>query len=127
VGSWFENVKFPIDQAIILMYTFTHKIRYEFAINECKLSSTTPSTETVADWYCRLRELIVTAFDAKYQSEGPMGSEGHVIEIDESLIGKQKSHVVRLPPRTRVFGLHNRNTRELRMIRCLATSVTLQL
>jgi hypothetical protein len=47
-----------------------------------------------------------------------MGGEGYVIEIDESLIGKQKSHVGRLPTGTWVFGMYNRNTKELRMIRC---------
>jgi hypothetical protein len=117
-GSWFEDVHFPTDQAIVLMYSFTCQMTYEMAINECKLSFSTPSSQTIAYWYTRLREIMVKAMDLKYQSDGPMGDEGHVIEIDESLIGKQKNHVSRLPPGTWVFGMYNRNTKELRMIRC---------
>jgi hypothetical protein len=106
------------EMAIVLMYSFARQMTYEVAINECKLSYSTPSSQTIAYWYSRFRELMVKALDFKYQSEGPMGGEGHVIEIDESLIGKQKHHVGRVPPGTWVFGMYHRDTKELRMIRC---------
>jgi hypothetical protein len=69
-GSWFEDAHFPTDQAIVLMYSFARQMTYEMAINECKLSSSTPSSKTIADWYSRIREVMVKALDAKYQSDG---------------------------------------------------------
>ena len=33
-GSWFENVHFPTDQVIILMYTFARQMTYKMAIKE---------------------------------------------------------------------------------------------
>jgi len=90
---------------------------YEKAIKEWKLSTSTPSGQIIAKWYYRLRELMVKAMDLKYQSKGPMWSEGYVIDIDKSLIGKQKHYVGRVPPGTWVFEMYHRSTKELRMIR----------
>jgi hypothetical protein len=47
--SWFEHVKFPTDQAMAHMYSFACKMTYKIAINECKLSSSTPSAQTIAE------------------------------------------------------------------------------
>jgi ISXO2 transposase-like protein len=117
-GSWFDTCRIPVNTAIVIIYSFARGWTYEQTINESHLTTTTLSRDTIADWFSHLREVCVVALEKKGQSEGPMGGAGVVIEIDESLIGKQKSHVGRVPEGTWIFGMYNRNTKELRMVRC---------
>ena len=114
-GSWFENVKVEADKAIILMYSFARGWTYDQTINETTLTAESTSRETVSDWYSYMREVCVVALETKHADDGPMMG---TIEIDESLIGKQKNGVGRIPPGTWVFGMYNRTTEELRMVRC---------
>ena len=117
-GSRFENVKLEPDKAIILMYSFARKWTYEDAIRETTLISESTSSETVSDWYSYMREVCVVALERRHANEGPMGGVGHVIEIDESLTGKQKNGVGRIPPGTWIFWMYDRTTKKLRMVRC---------
>ena len=97
------------------MYSFARGWTYDQTINETTLTAESTSRETVSDWYSYMREVCVVALEMKHTDDGPiMGT----IEIDESLIGKQKNGVGRIPPGTWVFGMYNRTTEELRMVRC---------
>lgn len=117
-GGWFSICHLPIDTTIVIMYSFARGWTYDQTINESHLTSSTLSRATIANWFAHLREVCVVALEKREKSEGPMGGEGVVIEIDESLVGKQKSHVGRVPQGTWIFGMYNRNTKELRMFRC---------
>jgi len=88
-GTWFHGHKIPIQKCLLLMYAFANKMSYEDAIRETSLAEVT-SSATVADWYSYCREVCLLALDKKYEDEGKIGGPGHVVEIDESKIGKRK-------------------------------------
>jgi transposase-like protein len=114
-NSWFANCHLPIEKAIILMYSFSRGWTYEETMSETTLTAEGTSSETVANWFSYCREVCVVSLENKHETDGPMEGE---IEIDESLIGKQKGGHGRVPIGTWVFGMYNRTTGEIRMVRC---------
>jgi hypothetical protein len=65
-----------------------------------------------------MRGVCIEAMLRRHEAKGAMGGPEEVIEIDESLIGKQKNHVGRVPTGTWIFGMYLRSTKELRLVRC---------
>ena len=61
---------------------------FQDVIRETSLDEKT-SSETVSRWYCWCREICMKVLDQKY-SNGKIGGEGHVVEIDECKIGRRK-------------------------------------
>ena len=89
-GTWFENVKLPPEQVILLVFAFAHKYDYEETITQCSIRNTNLSRATVADWSSYCREVCMCALDDKYEAEGRIGGPGGTVEIDEAKVGKRK-------------------------------------
>jgi len=118
LGTWFYNHYISNEKIILLTYAFSRQWTYEEVITQTSLSSETTSSRTVAAFYSYCREVCVIAMQKRHADKGPTGGPGQVVEIDESLIGHRKYHRGRLIPGTWVFGIYNRNTKELRMFQC---------
>jgi len=118
IDTWFFDHHISNEKVILLLFAFSRQWKYEEAINQTSLHNETTSSETIANFYSYCREVCVIAMQERYANKGPTGGPGQVVEIDESLIGHRKYHRGRLIPGTWVFGIYNRNTKELRMFKC---------
>lgn len=63
------------------------------------------SDETIADWYSYCREVTIDALDRLYDKTGMIGGEGHIVEIDETKIGKRKYNRGRMVEGSWIFGM----------------------
>jgi hypothetical protein len=80
------NCFFPKE---LLTTCFTRQFSYEQALIETSLDEEVTSSETIADWYSYCRELTILELDRLYEARGKIGGPGHIVEIDESKIGKR--------------------------------------
>ena len=94
-NTWFDGIRVSIPKAILLTYCFTRQFSYEQALIETSLDEEITSSETIADWYSYCRELTIVGLDRLYEGTGKIGGPGHIVEIDESKIGKRKYNVGR--------------------------------
>ena len=87
-------------------------ISYEQTIYECNISTTKLSMRTVADWYSYCRETCMVALDS-YYSEGKIGGQGTIVEIDESKVGHRKYNRGRMVEGTWIFGMIERDNDQI--------------
>jgi transposase-like protein len=95
-----------------LTYCFTRQFSYEQALIETSLDEEITSSETIADWYSYCRELTIVGLDRLYEGTGKIGGPGHIIEIDESKIGKRKYNVGRIVEGQWLLGILDLGTLE---------------
>jgi hypothetical protein len=108
-GTWFENVKTSPSKIVLLVYAFATDSSYETAIRESSIDEKVTFRATVVDWYLYNRECGFIALGRQYEEEGLIGGEGHVVEIDETKIGKRKYNTGRLKEGTSVLGMIHRD------------------
>lgn len=94
-------------KAIILSYAFAHKMSYEQVITESSIDEYITSTDTITMWYTKCREICMDALHNIY-NENKIGGEGHIVEIDESKIGRRKYNRGRLIEGTWILGMIDR-------------------
>jgi hypothetical protein len=66
--------------------------------------------------YCR--EICLIALDKLFDIQGYIGGPGHVVQIDETKIGKRKYHKGRLVEGQWILGLIDETTNDLRLDFC---------
>lgn len=90
-GTWFENVKMTLEKVVLLTYCFAQQYNHQQCIHESSLSvDNITSPNTVVDWYSYCREVCMCALDERYTDEGLIGGPGHIVQIDETKVGKRK-------------------------------------
>lgn len=119
-GTWFENAKLGVQKTILITYCFAYKFKYEDAKRECALGEedTELSDATLTDWYNYCREICCLALDRDYEEEGPIGGDGHLVEIDEMKLGRRKYHRGRIVDGHWILGFIDRDTKDYRLEIC---------
>lgn len=84
-NSIFEKSKLPVRTIILLVYEWSVESKISKVCEEYELSQS-----TVTNWYKKFR-LYASYFNNLFNNE-PIGGEGKIVEIDESLITKNKYH-----------------------------------
>ena len=77
------------------------------------------SYSTSADWRNYMRELCVEAVSSA--SVGLIGGADKIVEIDESLFSRRKSHVGRILPEQWIFGGISREDKKCFIVKVLFT------
>lgn len=96
-NTWFSGTHLPIGKVLLITYCWSQKDSYDRALHECRLDQNEIcSRETVADWYSYCRETAAASILDLHQRVGRIGGPGHVVEIDETKIGKRKFNRGRL-------------------------------
>lgn len=107
-NTWFSGTRLSIEKAMLLTYCWSKGFNYEQAIDECHFNEEQRiSSETVADWYSYCREVSMIALDSLFKTTGRIGGEGHIVEIDETKIGKRKYQVGRIVEGNWILGMLN--------------------
>lgn len=117
-GTWFEHVKIDPRKVVLLVYAFANKFSTQQAIRETSIGDDITSSATVNDWYSYCREVCMIALDDKFDQQGKIGGVGHVVEIDESLIGKRKYNRGRAKVGQWILGMIDRTTGDYRLELC---------
>ena len=90
-GTWFENSNLSILQSIMLVFSFVHRRTYDEAIIDCSLQDGKKiSRETVSDYYMYCREVCVAGMESLIDAVGKIGGVNHVVQIDETKLGRRK-------------------------------------
>lgn len=101
-----------IPKAILLTYCFTCQFSYKQAQIENSLDEETTSSEIIADWYSYFRELTIVELDRLYEGTGKIGGPEHIVEVDDSKIGKRKYNVGRIVEGQWLLGILDLGTLE---------------
>ncbi|KAE8739811.1 hypothetical protein FOCC_FOCC014679 [Frankliniella occidentalis] len=83
-GSWFEKSKMPLRKIVLITYMWAERFSQAQVMRECSISS-----KTVVDWFSFCREVCTTLM-LRYHE--PIGGEGKIVEIDESMFNKRKQN-----------------------------------
>ncbi|GFW31076.1 mitotic-spindle organizing protein 2A [Trichonephila clavipes] len=81
-GTWFSKSHLSVCDILILTRHFFGKSMNEFAVKDVRVNK-----NTVVDWYMFCREVCMAAI---LKESEPLGGEGKIVEIDESMFGKMK-------------------------------------
>ncbi|GFW57504.1 mitotic-spindle organizing protein 2A [Trichonephila clavipes] len=81
-GTWFSKSHLSVCDILILTLHFFGKSMNEFAVKDVRVNK-----NTVVDWYMFCREVCMVAV---LKESEPLGGEGKIVEIDESMFGKMK-------------------------------------
>ena len=117
-GTWFENTKITPQKALIISYCFASKFSYAQTIQESSFGAVQTSSGTVADWFSYCREICLCALDEEYEEKGEIGGVGHIVEIDESKIGKRKYNRGRMVEGSWILGMIDCTTGDFRLEIC---------
>lgn len=109
INSWFFNTKLAAQKVILLTNCWCADLSYEQTIFQCHSiddrENQRLSMETVCDWYSYCREVAMDAIDSLYNRTGKIGGIGHIVEIDETKIGKRKYNRGRMIEGSWIFGM----------------------
>uniref|UniRef100_A0A0L8GM65 ISXO2-like transposase domain-containing protein n=1 Tax=Octopus bimaculoides TaxID=37653 RepID=A0A0L8GM65_OCTBM len=99
-GTWFGHSNLSLQNSMILVYCFIHKLPFKEKVHETSISSAesdsdkenvlVTSTETVADYLSYCREIRQWSVETKQHADQPTGGPGLTVAIDESKFGKTK-------------------------------------
>lgn len=104
-GTWFTGSKYPLNNAILFIYSWTKKYTTTlFCKDELSMSA-----ETVTNWKNYLREVCA---DSLLKNPIKIGGYGMTVEIDESCFTRRKHNVGRIYPNQWVFGGICRETKK---------------
>lgn len=94
----FVGSRLPFVTALRFMYDWSlDEISYKHNKTQFKMSY-----QTSADWRNYMREICIEAISST--SVGSIGGADKIVEIDESLFSRRKSHKGRLLPEQWIFG-----------------------
>jgi len=117
-NTFFENSKLPVGKVLRIVYCFAHEYSYRNTEHECTDDSTVLSAVTIAEWFSYLREVCMDVLERKYEKHTKLGGPGHIVEIDECLIGHKKYRSGKAVEGNWVLGMIDRDTEEIRMEVC---------
>ena len=95
-NTWFSFHRQPIERILFMTYGMARSWSYDTFRNEMSIDDQSISSETVADYYSYIREVMMVSLDERFAAKGRIGGEGRVAEIDEMKFGKRKYNVGRL-------------------------------
>ncbi|GFU84135.1 mitotic-spindle organizing protein 2A [Trichonephila clavipes] len=81
-GTWFSKSHLSVCDIFNFNASFFGKSMNEFAVKDVRVNK-----NTVVDWYMFCREVCMAAI---LKESEPLGGEGKIVEIDESMFGKMK-------------------------------------
>ena len=97
-GTWFENSKLTLKQALTLMYCWATQTNQMVA----RVHGNIGDNHTTVDWYNYCREICVLVLNDEDVER--IGGVGKIVEIDESKFGKRKYNRGRRVEGQWVFG-----------------------
>ena len=65
----------PIEQMLLIMYSFCEKWKYQDYIHEASMMGTKLSDRTIADWNNYCREICMVDLDQNYENQGKIEVE----------------------------------------------------
>ncbi|GFT90714.1 mitotic-spindle organizing protein 2A [Trichonephila clavipes] len=96
-GTWFSKSHLSVCDILILTHHFFGKSMNEFAVKDARVNK-----NTVVDWYMFCREVCMAAV---LKESEPLGGEGKIVEIDESMFGKMFNFSLDCPVRWLTYGM----------------------
>ena len=108
-GSFFANSNLPLGDLISLIYCWS--VGMAMSVTSTVLGLSHP---TVTDWYNFLREECSAKLLRLAMEEKMLGGEGHIVEIDESVMIKRKYNRggIRQQHNEWVFGMYDRTAKK---------------
>ena len=109
--TYLENCRLSFEQLLTTLFCWSHELPVGF----CEFYSGTSRPTSIA-WYEFCRNICTNALLER--GEAPLGGEGTVVEIDESLFQKKRKYhrgSRGVTPGLWVFGLVDRETKEVRL------------
>ena len=103
-NSWFSNSNLSLENIILITYFWVYRSSEDFVIHELGISN-----KTIVDWYNFCREVCETILESDRKQ---IGGVGHIVEIDESKLGKRKYHRGKRVDGVWVFGGIDRETKD---------------
>ena len=100
---FFEKSHLPLWKILCLTYAWSlncgtsHGLSVKSIMREFQIGS----NKTVVDWMQFARDVTVAHFDHNHQ---PLGGPGCIVEIDESIVARNKANVGSMVPEQWVFG-----------------------
>jgi transposase-like protein len=94
-----------IEKTLLLTYAFPTQMSYKMAIRESSIEDQSTSDATIASRYSLCREICMIALEHRNESEGKIGGEGRVVEIDECKIGRRKFNEGRIIDGNWILGM----------------------
>ena len=89
-----------------MTYCWSQAYSYQQTVQECRFGHDQHvGEETVADWFSYCREVAMIALDSLYTREGRIGGPGHVVEIEETKMGKRIYNVGRMVEGSWILGM----------------------
>ena len=122
-GTWFGGSHITLPKSLLMAYCFVYQMDYNATERETSIGSDDSedesiikktkltSTETISDYRSYCREVCIDVLQTE-ENDVQIGGEGKIVEIDESLFGKQKDHKGRPVHGKWVFGGICRETKE---------------
>ncbi len=104
-NTWFDNIHMSIEKTLLLTYAFSTEMSYKMAIRESSMEDQSTSDATIASRYSLCREICIIALERRNESEGKIGGEGRVVEIDECKIGRRKFNKGRIIDGNWILGM----------------------
>lgn len=105
--SIFEDLHMPLQKILMLGYSFANESTYEEARRNCTFSSADiPITNrTIAHWFDLFREIVADHCLDQAAMGSKIGGPGHIVQVDEAMIGRRKFNRGRLVKGTWIFGM----------------------
>lgn len=79
------------------------------------------SSNATCDWKSYMREICIETLSSA--SVGPIGGVGKIVEIDESLFSRRKSHKGRMLPEQWIFGGISREDKKCFLVKVKALTI----
>lgn len=118
INTIFENTKITLQQHVLLLYCFTWEYKYKQIINECSITDQHfISSATVSQYNNLYREAMHYGLCNK-QSEGKLGGDTKIVEVDETLISSRKFNRGRRVEGYWLLGMTERNSGNIRFVTC---------
>jgi hypothetical protein len=95
-GSFFENVRLSLCEAVLLIHLWCAKYSEKLICEEFQFSR-----PTVIDWFRFCRELCISHYE---ENAAMIGGQGSIVEIDETYVVKRKNNQGRVLTAGWLFG-----------------------